>query len=458
MRRRLYLHIGTMKSATSYLAQLCELNSDYLSNQGLLWPMSSLRYCAIRDFYGRQVREVDFTGSWRNLVAQMTEFPGDVLLCNEMLAALNVSQIKRLVRAFRDVEPHVIVTVRDLARVIPSHWQTTLKNGRTESWPDFAAAVCLERPDPVSGQAETGRQAEGGREAEVGPDAVVGSEAEVGPDAEDETVALISNTYEWFWRRHDVPEILRRWGAVVPPERTTVVTVPPPGSDPELVARRFGAVIGVDLAGLEQPEWSNPSLGAHSAELLRRLNQEMKHLTPAERSYGARGALSGSLALEWASKEPKFALSQDQQDWARSRASRMIAQIQQMGVRVVGDLADLMPDEHPPADCIDPTTTTESELLAAASHGLEGMVKMFTEVRLEKRDLAADVATATALSEQLRERVERQRKRIDSLLTEASVQRARDRSASDRVYRMLRRNPLVHRLVRVIRSDKRPRQ
>jgi hypothetical protein len=430
MGRRVYLHIGTMKSATSYLAQLCELNSEYLSNNGLLWPMAGLRYCAIRDFYGRQVREVDFTGTWRTLLRQMADFPGDVLLSNEMLAALNVAQISRLARAFAEAELHVVLTARDLARVIPSHWQTTLKNGRTDTWPDFAAAVCVDRPEPVS------------------------TEEESAP-ASDEAGALTANTYDWFWRRHDVAAILRRWSDVAPPERTSVVTVPPSGSDPELVAKRFGSVIGLDLTGLEQPEWSNPSLGAHSAELLRRLNMQMKDLTPAERSYGARGALAGSLALERARVEPKFGLNQEQQDWTRARASQMIRQIEQLGVQVVGDLADLIPAEQPPAGCVDPTDSAESELLAAAAHGLKGMVKGYTEVRLEKRDQAVQLAELKTKSEQLQERVERQRKRIDALLSERKDRGQRGSSLPNRLRRLARRNPRMRSLVSRFRSASR---
>src|SRR4051794_21053436 len=129
MAGRVYLHIGTMKSATSYLAQLCELNSEHLRDFNLYWPMKGLRYCAIRDFFGREVKMQDFTGSWQVLASQAREFPGDLLLSNEMLAALTVGQVKRLCRALSPAELHVIVTARDLARVIPSHWQTTLKNG-----------------------------------------------------------------------------------------------------------------------------------------------------------------------------------------------------------------------------------------------------------------------------------------------------------------------------------------
>lgn len=392
MVRRVYLHIGTMKSATSYLGQLCEANRDYLGGAGLLWPVNGLRYRAVRDFFHREVRELDVSGSWKDLRRQTQQFDGDLLLSNEMLAALTVANAGRLARAFSPAEVYVVLTARDLARVIPSHWQTTLKNGRSEALREFATAVCQE------------------------PRTVV---EEADEEALDEHTASSSlNTFDWFWRRHDVAAILDRWSNVVPLERLCLVTVPPSGSDPELVARRFGAAIGVGLSGLKPPDWSNRSLGAHSAELLRRLNLATTDLSPAERSYGFRGALAGSLILTRSDTEPRFALTQEQQDWVRHRAAGMIEQIEKSGVRVEGDAADLMPAEHPPAGCVDPADTADADLLAAAAAGLTALVRGYTELRLDKRDLVTEVSALRESQDRLEDRVERQRKRILALVDE----------------------------------------
>lgn len=424
MGRRAYLHIGTMKSATSYLGQLCELNNEYLSEHGLYWPMEGLRYTAVRDFFGRQVREVDFTGCWRQLVREMAGFHGDVLLSNEMLAPLTLRQIKRLTRALSEYELYVVVTARDPARVIPSHWQTTLKNGKTQSWCDFAAAVCAdEQPATSSADHDAG-------------------------DDDDDAQDVGDSTHAWFWRRHDVAAILQRWSQYVPIERTAVVTVPPSGSDPSLVAARFGSVIGLDISGLEQPEWINPSLGAHSAELLRRLNLQMQGLTPAERSYGARGALAGSLALNRAQHEPRFGLTPAQQDWTRARALAMVEALETSGVRVVGDLTDLLPAEQPPTGCVDPEDATAEELLRAASHGIEGMVRAYTEVRLEKRELTQQVESLERQQRHLQERIERQRGRVDTLLAETSRPAGVATRLRRRFRAALRRSPRVRRWAR----------
>jgi hypothetical protein len=414
MGRRVYLHIGTMKSATSYLAQLCELNSEHLLAANLLWPSNGLRYHAIRDFFGREVKDQDFTGCWQVLLAKTREYPGDVLLSNEMLAALTVRQVRRLCRALAPAELHVIVTARDLARVVPSHWQTTLKNGRTDAWRDFASAVCGEPPS--------------GRGLPAGEEALADEALE---EEEDEGTATVDNTYSWFWRRHDVAAILERWQQVVPAERTTLVTVPPSGTDPELVARRFGTAIGVELGGLAQPEWSNRSVGAYSAELLRRLNVQLAGLPTIQRSYGFKGGLAESLIFTRADAEPRFALTQEQQDRVRARAGTMMEQIAQLEVRVVGDLSDLMPPEHPPAGCVDPSEATDAEVLSAASHGLAGMIKAVTELRVDRRELAAEVAALQAARAELEDQVDRQRRRILTLVGDGTTIGAGGASSAD---------------------------
>jgi hypothetical protein len=425
MARRVYLHIGTMKSATSYIGQLCELNTGYLRESGVLWPGEALRYKGIRDLFGRAVRETDFTGCWVTLRRQIRQFDGDVLLSNELLAAVHAHQIRRLVRALGPAEVHVVVTARDLARVIPSHWQTTLKNGSAQPWLDFAAAVCT---DEVPDRAE-------------GPD----DGAENDGEDEDERPSTAARTHAWFWRRHDVAAILARWEAFVPADRVTLVTVPGSGSDPEIVAKRFGAVLGVELTGLTQPEWSNASLGAHSAELLRRLNHDLPGLTPAERSYGFRGALAGSLVAARSGAEPRFALTQAQQDWVTGRAHVMIEQIERAGARVEGDLADLIPSASPPPGSVDPAETSQSDLLEVAAVGVMAMVKAYAEMRVERRDVGKQREALRSGLVRLQQRTERQQKRLDTLVSQ------RRRSFSGRARALLGRSSLLRGLVRRVR-------
>ena len=88
MARRVYLHIGTMKSATTYLQGLCELNLDHLALHGVLWPRGIARYAAIRDFFGRAADQTDPADAWRSFADRVARHDGDVVLSNELMAAL----------------------------------------------------------------------------------------------------------------------------------------------------------------------------------------------------------------------------------------------------------------------------------------------------------------------------------------------------------------------------------
>ncbi len=357
MAQRVHLHIGTMKSATTYLQDLCELHLDHLAEAGVLWPAGLVRYAGIRAFYGRADDQTDPPAAWRTLLQQIRGHPGDVVLSNELLAGLEAQRVGRLVEALSPADVHVIITARDAVRVIPSAWQTAIRNGeKTYPWAEFSSAVCS---DP----------------SEVDPTSI----------------------HDKFWHQHDVTRIASRWQPFVAEDRITLVTVPPPGGDRQAVARRFGTAIGVDLTGLTQPQSrGNSTLGAHSAELMRRVNLEIAGADRAMRKYGVRNALADAGLGARAKLEPEFGLSLEQHAWACERARRMVTELQPMGLLIQGELADLIPTTAPAPDVVDPGVSTDSELLDAGVDGLIGMARHATKQRLRRNELRAEVDQLTA--------------------------------------------------------------
>jgi hypothetical protein len=354
-----------MKSATTYLQELCELHLDHLAHDGVLWPRGVLRYAAVRDFFGRAQEGTDPAGAWRALVDQIRGHDGDVVLSNELLAWWERGKVERLVRAFAPAEVHVVITGRDPARVIPSAWQTAIRNGaKTYSWREFSSEVCS---DGSSGAAFA-------RGREPMP----------------ENPSKVEGLHEWFWRQHDFGRVVTRWLRFVPRERITLVTVPPPGSDREIVARRFGRAIGVDLDGLSQPTRSYSTLGAYSTELVRRVNMAMPQANRAERKYGVRSALAAESLGSSATGEPGFGLTEQQHAWVRDRAHRMVEDIQTSGIRIEGDTIELIPTTRPSLETVDPTSATDTELLEAAVQGLVGMARQTARLRRKCNDLRAE--------------------------------------------------------------------
>ncbi len=424
MARRVFLHIGEMKTGTSYVQQVGELNAQRLAEEGLLWVAGTIRYDAVRDLLGR-MSKADAPGgnTWRRLVRQVNQHDGDVMIVNELIAGGGTRSVRTIVHGFRHVELNVVITVRDPAQLIPSHWQTTIKGGKTVGWNDFAAAVCSDGTPAGDEDAPSG----------------------------DAAASDATRLRDWFWKVHDVTTIFAQWQQVVPLDRITVVTVPPTGTTPEIVVGRIGSVLGIPMTGLEQPETLvNSSLGAHSAELMRQLNLEYPGMA-TEKPYGYRGALGGALIATRAGLEPRFALSPEQQGWVRNRARMMIAGIETSGVRVEGDLAELVPAEHPPSDVVDPAEATERELLQAASGGLIGMVLNAVELRQEGDELGHQVEALTTERDKLLRRVERQQKRIDGLVADERARPATARSWQTGVRARLGRNPVVRRTVARLR-------
>ena len=337
MARRVFLHVGTMKSATSYLQSLCQLNRSTLEEAGIHWPGLKANFSAARDFYVSR-REPGDKGAWRTMRKAVRQHRGDVLISNELLARRGAKQARDLVKALRPAEVRVVITARDFGRVIPSLWQTQMRNRGTATWAQFVAAV-YENP-PTSDLAER------------------------------------------FFRGQYLPDIVRRWSAAVPVENITVVTVPPPGADPVEVARRFFSVVAPDLGELKQPAYRNESLGAHSAELLRRVNQlttdmDYVHYRPALKVEVSRNILGRRTAAE-----PKLGLTTEQLKRATELSQDMVTELAATGVRVVGDLADLIPAASLRPTDVDPDASTDSEVLAAATFALAELSRAYADLKL----------------------------------------------------------------------------
>jgi hypothetical protein len=104
---------------------------------------------------------------------------------------------------------------------------------------------------------------------------------------------------------------------VVPLERVTVGPAPA-GSAPSILGERFAEVLGVEAARLVQPKPVNTSLGAHSVELLRRVNGAAR---PGEGTLqlGFRDGLSWRVLAGRAGLEPAIALTADQLAWVHEQ-------------------------------------------------------------------------------------------------------------------------------------------
>jgi hypothetical protein len=325
MPRRVFLHIGTPKSGTSYLQDRLALNRDAVAQQGLTYPTTRTgnHFEAALDLIGERwagQREVA-QGQWPALVGEARKAPGDVLVSHEILAAAGPARVATAMAAFRDDEVHVVLTARDLARQIPAEWQENVKHRGRRSFAKFMALVAQSR--------------------------------RTNPDL-------------WFWRVQAIPDVLTRWGNGLAPERIHVVTVPQAGGPRDLLWERFAGVVGIDpKAEYVEATDFNDSLGIAEAAVVRRLNKLLSGRgIPREvyvdlvREVIARDTLSrrtGTVRAVLPERRWPFVeeVTAEWREW-----------LEGAGVDIVGDLGDLEPrrpdftdgtwihPDKPPADLV----------------------------------------------------------------------------------------------------------
>ena len=136
--RRVFLHLGLQKTGTSYLQGVFQENVAALAGQGLDLIPANRREAfelmlVVRERFNPERDPARAAAALDRIAAELAAAPGDrALVSQESLAAARPRQVRRLLDACGDREVHVVLTVRDLARQLPSSWQQELKAGKTE--------------------------------------------------------------------------------------------------------------------------------------------------------------------------------------------------------------------------------------------------------------------------------------------------------------------------------------
>ena len=331
-----YLHIGLKKTGTSYLQGVAWASHAELAAQGVAVVPGSQEeaFELSRDARGRYDDEADAArigGSLARLpdvLRQAAEGGATrALLTQEALSTATPAAVARVLETLRDHEVHLVVTVRDLARQVPSAWQQGMKTGNSISFDDYVAAI------------------------------VAGS----GPGA------------SGFRRAQDAVGVLDRWAVSLPPERVHVVTVPPRGTEPTLLAGRFFGLLGVGVESLTTDVRSvNASIGRVQAELLARVNGVLPEDAKKRAIYGKVGKRYFAEQVLGSQGGAPARLPRERQEWCREVSERTIATLGARGYAIVGDLDDLVPSDDAFAD--EPVVLDDQALLAAAEQAISRML------------------------------------------------------------------------------------
>jgi hypothetical protein len=331
---RAVLHIGLLKSGTSFIQQQIRHHAEALAEDGVLFPGARSwrnQVTAVRDLLGTTHLGVMAGGtsrSWQWLADQAASWAAEtVLISMEFLSFAEPAQADRATRSLRPRDVEVVVTVRDLARVVPAMWQESIQNRASWSWRDYIDSL-RDRPgaDPAPGKA--------------------------------------------FWRQHDLPRILRTWIDVVGADHVTLVTVPQPGASRDLLWTRFCQAAGLPAYPVDV-QAVNTSLGVAGTELMRRLSlASEQHLSRAAYVRHLKHFLAKDVLAKL--DDAPFGLTADDQEWAIRRASSMLDEVRALRLPVVGDFADLVP--QPAAAARAPDQVDDSAVLDVAVEAILAFV------------------------------------------------------------------------------------
>lgn len=344
MARRVVLHIGPRKTATTYLQRVLQQCVESGAIPAACYPVRTRDRLDHNHVPGlidlaRAQGEIGLqTDAWtqqdgsdaRALLEAVAVTDEDVILSAEALSVLRPSGAAAIITALAPAPVDVIITVRDLARVLPSSWQQHMRNGNIESYEDYLALRAEERLSRV--------------------------------DRED--------LHRGFWRAYRYGELARRWADVA--RSAHIVTVPAGRSDPAEVWRRFVAAVDMPALPAEPPgiddDRANVSLTGAETYALHGLNVAARGEGLGRREV--REWHRKLLRRGWADRPhrgPNLGLPPQALDSVREWALEDREDLRSTGLPVFGSLDDLLVGTESPGipDAADVATAAGAALALA---------------------------------------------------------------------------------------------
>lgn len=357
----IFLHIGAMKTGTTYLQDLFRANATGLGEAGVLYAHDEdvNQNIAVRGMMAafRHGSDDADDAMWQRLVQRMLDHRGEsALLSMEFLSYADSDLAQHVLAAFDPADVTIILTVRDLAATLPGQWQTACRNGGTGKLVAMVRALArlMEEGDAAQGPA----------------------------------VRLLRRTQQ-------ISRMLEVWTPLVGPERVHVVTNPGRGRDPRVLWERMASVLNVDPDCCPETEGvsSNPSLGLASTELLRRLNivlaEDWNPLTAKlEKRYLGHQILSARRAQESSIKLNRRGLR-----LAASMNQATLDSIHRLGVSLHGSAADLPTSTEVEGAPKAIPLPSDEELLAAAETAAAGLSAMQARLEHEGATLGSTITS-----------------------------------------------------------------
>ncbi|WP_409472150.1 hypothetical protein [Streptomyces sp. HC307] len=298
------LHIGPHKTDTTSIQGALFAAKDEMARHGVAWPATTrhpmeavLAACACLGMMG-DIRPTE--RHWERLLAQVraTGRRTSVISSEFFADAPDDDTARRIVEQLGGDRVHVLVTLRPLARIMPSQWQQYVQNGLRMGYEDWLEHMLkkppYDRPNPS------------------------------------------------FWRRHRHDRLVERWARVVGPERVTVVVVD--DRDREGLMRTFEALLGLPARLLRPvPDAANRSLTLAETEMLRNLNKEFRANELPEELYSQLVRNGAVMHMKNTCTPGPGDVKIGTPQWAVEAAAEIGAEMAERiggtGVRILGDMS-----------------------------------------------------------------------------------------------------------------------
>ena len=297
------LHIGPPKTGTTAIQAAFHVARASVERQGVHYAGSRRHsIAAIQAALGRRWIRGDAPppiSAWHELRDEIHRSRAPrVLLSSEFFADADPGRIRSVVDELGAERVQVVVTLRPLAKILPSQWQQYVQSGLRASYGPWLDAM-LNQPG-----------------------------TKLSPS---------------FWHRHRSDSLIARWASVVGPDRVTAVVVD--DTDREMILRTFERLLGLVGGTLAlQDDLANRSLTLQEIEAVRALNRTFaqaglpRSLHAEIVNFGATEFLK-TLPQEPGTSRPELP------GWAAPRvteiAGEMVDAISSSGIRVIGELARL---------------------------------------------------------------------------------------------------------------------
>ena len=315
---RVFLHIGPVKSGSTYLQSCLWANRTMLRANGIQLPGSGQidHFRAGLDLRGLRGRGgiPPPVGSWDRLVAEIRESDArSVLVTDERLAGAASSHAARALRSLAPYDLYVIYAVREFSALLPSEWQERIKLAM-----DMPFEMWLESVATRGGPS--------------------------------------------FWRAHCLGNVFARWN--VARDHVHLLIVPPDVGNPDELWRRFASIIDAPAELPNDAVSANQSLGAVESETVRRVYQHLDYPRPPARIEQVMKEIVSHQVLVRREPVRAIRLPESCRAWVNHQTDRRREFIDSAGCRIVGDPNEL--DVDPTRFVSDACRPGDIDILEAA--------------------------------------------------------------------------------------------